>query len=94
MTSLEKIEFLRALQAEPISSIELRIAINGKELPPWLSVAFTPEFRKDFPKVLQVIEKSLKTGAENELTLASDRLTAELEKLKQALKDLKRNGGA
>lgn len=89
--ALDKLQFLETLKQAPLDVLGLRVALRGEELPIWLVNNFLPEFRKDFPRLLAQAEKSLKATAESELELAITKMSAELDKLKQALKELKKS---
>ena len=86
--ALDKLQFLETLKQAPLDSLGLRVAARNEELPIWLVNSFLLEFRKDFPRLLAQAEKNLKAAAENELELAITKMVAELDKLKQALKEL------
>ena len=89
--ALDKLQFLETLKQVPLDSLGLRVAARNEELPTWLVNTFLPEFRRDFPRLLTQAEKSLKATAESELELAITKMSAELDKLKQALKELKKS---
>lgn len=89
--ALDKLQLLETLKQAPLDGLGLRVALRNEELPIWLVNNFLPEFRKDFPRLLAQTEKSLKATAESELELAITKMSAELDKLKQALKELKKS---
>lgn len=89
--ALDKLQLLETLKQAPLDGLGLRVALRSEELPIWLVNNFLPEFRKDFPRLLAQTEKSLKATAESELELAITKMSAELDKLKQALKELKKS---
>jgi len=89
--ALDKLQLLEILKQAPLDGLGLRVALRGEELPIWLVNNFLPELRKDFPRLLAQAEKSLKATAESELELAITKMSAELDKLKQALKELKKS---
>lgn len=94
ISATEKIEFINTLQGQAITSLSFDlVALNGQVLPDWLTAAFAPEFKKEFPRILNMMEKQLKSTAEAELALLISTVEADLVSLKQRLKDLKRNGG-
>lgn len=92
--ALEKLALIRSLKEVPTNAVEIRMAVAPfGELPIWLMNLFLPEIRKDFPRSLEKAEKAVNASGVSELELAIQRAEAELAKLKEALKDLKKNGG-
>lgn len=92
--ALEKLALIQALKEIPANALEVRMAAAPiGELPVWLINFFIPEVRKDFPRLLEKAEKAIKASGVSELELAIQRMEAELAKLREALKDLKKNGG-
>ncbi len=90
--ALEKLALIQSLKETPINALEVRMAVAPiGELPIWLMNLFAPEIRKDFPRLLEKAEKAIKSSGVSELELAIQRMEAELVKLKEALKDLKKN---
>lgn len=91
-TALEKLALIQALKETPVNSLEVRMAVAPiGELPVWLINLFIPEIRKDFPRLLEKAEKAVKSSGVSELELAIQRMEAELAKLRESLKDLKKN---
>lgn len=91
-TALEKLALIQALKETPVNALEVRMAVAPiGELPVWLMNLFIPEVRKDLPQLLAKAEKAIKASGVSELELAIQRTEAELAKLKEALKDLKKN---
>lgn len=92
--ALEKLALIQSLKEIPTNTLEIRMATAPiGEFPIWLMNLFLPEIRKDFPRLLEKAEKAVKASGVSELELAIQRAEAELAKLKEALKNLKKNGG-
>lgn len=91
--ALEKLAFIDSLKGTPANALRVRIASDTTgEFPTWLINLFLPEFQKDLPRLLAQAEKAIKATGVSELELAIQRAEAELAKLREALKELKKNG--
>lgn len=92
--ALEKLALIETLKGTPVNQISLlrMSATSTGEFPAWLINTFLPEFQKDFPRLLAQAEKAIKATGVSELDLAIQRAEAELIKLREALKELKKNG--
>ena len=91
--ALEKLALIETLKGTPVNQISLRMsAASTGEFPAWLINLFLPEFQKDFPRLLAQAEKAIKATGVSELDLAIQRAEAELIKLREALKELRKNG--
>lgn len=90
-TALEKIDFINSLQGQTITSLSFElVTVNGQVLPDWLTATFAPEFKKEFARILRVLEKQLQNVAEAELILQIEQTEAQLDVYKDTLRGLRR----